>query len=112
MVELLQSLCADLTITADARFVDMRKRSKEFPDVDPTDLAWRMITRRELLRVDVRTYRRMGKRTLAPLIAIADPATLACISVAVLKRNAMRHLKPEECRQLLVAACARKKRKS
>jgi len=112
MAEILQQLCADMTITADARLVDMRKRSKEFPEIDPAKLAWSMITRRELLRVDVRTYRRMGKRTLVPLIADADMATLACISVAVLKTNALRHLKTDECRQLLTAACARKKRTS
>jgi hypothetical protein len=71
-----------------------------------------MLVRRQLLQQDVRTYRRMAKPTIRPLIVEADPPTLACMSVAVLKSNALRHLMPDQTRQLLLAACARKKRKS
>jgi hypothetical protein len=39
-----------------------------------------------------------------------DPATLACISMAILKNNALRKLTVDQTRQLLLAACARKKR--
>ncbi|GGD31540.1 hypothetical protein [Aureimonas glaciei] len=112
MAEILQSLMADLTIMPDARLVDMRKRSKEFPGVDPAKLAWSMMVRRQLLQHDVRTYRRMSKRILKPLIVEADAPTLACMSMAIVKHNAIRHVSPDQCRQLLLAACARKKRKS
>lgn len=111
MAEILQSLCADLTIMPDARVVDMKMRAKTIPGVDANSLTWAMMVRRQLLQHDVRTYRRMSKRTLKPLIAEADVPTLACMSIAIVKHNAIRNVSPDQCRQLLLAACARKKRK-
>jgi hypothetical protein len=112
MAEILQALVADMSIAPDARVVDMRMRAATIPGVDANTLTWAMMVRRLLLQHDVRTYRRMAKRTIRPLIADADPATLACISVAVLKTNALRKLTVDQTRQLLLAACARKKRKT